>query len=50
MTKAKSKAPQASKQAKQKLVELMQEMEKSITPTAKKAAARTCIRVYCTPF
>lgn len=42
MAKTKAKAPRSPKQAKEKLVKLMNVMEK--------AMAGTCIRVYCFPF
>ncbi|WP_426752679.1 hypothetical protein [Myxococcus sp. Y35] len=50
MTKAKQKAPRSSKQAKEKLVQMMREMEKSTVPSATKAAPGTCIRIYCSPY
>ncbi|CAM3286412.1 hypothetical protein [Corallococcus soli] len=46
MLKKKAKAPRSSKQAKQKLVQMMREMEKATVPTSTKARG-TCIRVYC---
>ncbi|WIG97796.1 hypothetical protein [Myxococcus sp. SDU36] len=48
MTKA--KAPRSSKQARQKLVKLMNVMEKTTVPAATTAVAGTCIRVYCFPY
>ncbi|MFP2956851.1 hypothetical protein ACLEPN_03210 [Myxococcus sp. 1LA] len=50
MTKTKSKAPRSSKQAKQKLVKLMNVMEKATVPAATKAVAGTCMRIYCFPY
>ena len=49
MTKTKSKAPRSSKQAKQKLVEMMRELEKTTVVTPKKALRGTCVRIYCAP-
>jgi hypothetical protein len=48
VTKTKSKAPRSSKQAKQKLVSMMRELDKATVATPKKAAAGTCVRIYCT--
>ncbi|WP_174258857.1 hypothetical protein [Myxococcus xanthus] len=50
MTKTKAKAPRSSKQAKQKLVKLMNVMEKATVPAATKAMAGTCMRIYCSPY
>jgi hypothetical protein len=50
MTKTKPKAPRSSKQSKQKLVELMRELEKNTVATPKKAVAGSCVRIYCTPW
>jgi hypothetical protein len=50
MTKTKSKAPRSSKQAKQKLVSMMRELEKATVATPKKAVAGSCARIYCSPW
>ncbi len=50
MTKTKSKAPRSSKQAKEKLVQMMRDMEKAAVPAATQAAPGTCIRIYCSPY
>ncbi|WP_194858349.1 hypothetical protein [Myxococcus sp. AB056] len=50
MTKTKAKAPRSSKQAKQKLVKLMNVMEKATVPGATTAMNLTCRRIYCSPY
>ncbi|WP_395835203.1 hypothetical protein [Cystobacter fuscus] len=45
---AKVKAPRSSKQAKQKLVEMMREVEKTTTKQPSSKTARgSCARMYC---